>query len=184
MMTPTPKATRQLLHRRDITIEGYRRCDGLWDVEGRLLDRRTETARWPGGERAGGEPIHSMTLCLTVDATGLIVDVDAQTAATPYTGFCPTITPRYKQLVGLRIGRGFRHQALRLLAGTQGCTHLTELLGALATGVIQTLAGERESDPDARPFQLEGCHVFARSSPVIAQHYPRWYLAPAEQGEE
>jgi len=179
-MALPPPAPRELRHRRDIAIEGYRRFDGLWDVEARLLDRRSVASRWPGGERAPDEPIHRMSLRLTVDADARIVAVAADTETGPYPGICGAITPQYQQLVGLRVAAGFRGQVRRLFAGTRGCTHLTELLGALATGVVQTLAGDATPDPEARPFQLEGCHAFVRSGPVVARHYPRWYLAPAD----
>lgn len=179
-MAMPPAAARELRHKRTITIEGYRRHDGLWEVEGHLVDCRTAAVAWPGGGRGAGVAIHDMTLRLTVDAGGLIVAVAADTAAGPYPDVCGSITPAYERLVGLRVAAGFRGQVQRLLSGTRGCTHLTELLGALATGVVQTLAGDAENDPQARPFQLEGCHAFLRSGEVVARHFPRWYLTPVE----
>ena len=40
MPLPEPGAKREPLHRRTIEIVGYRRADGLYDIEGRLHDRK------------------------------------------------------------------------------------------------------------------------------------------------
>lgn len=176
MPLPPPFAERESTHKRSIAIRGYRRSDGLWDVEGHLSDVRSQDFCFPGGKRKGGEPVHSMWLRLTVDETALIVQATAVTDASPFPGVCGDIAPAYEGLVGLRVGAGFRGSVRRLFAGVRGCTHMTELLSTMATGVIQTLAdADLQVAESEQPFQLDGCHALATDGPRVAAFYPRWY---------
>ena len=76
-------APRQLLHQRIVQCSGYRREDGLWDIEGRMVD--TKTYPFPNEDRGGaiqaGEPLHDMWIRLTVDDQFQIHDVEARTDA-------------------------------------------------------------------------------------------------------
>ncbi|MBO9647288.1 MAG: DUF2889 domain-containing protein [Variovorax sp.] len=176
MPLPPPTAERDPIHGRTITIRGYQRRDGLFDIEGQLRDVRDQHFAFPGGERPGGEAIHSMWLRLTVDSTALIVDAVAATDAGPFPDFCGAIAPDYAQLIGLRVGPGFSRQVARLFGGVRGCTHMTELLRTMATGVVQALAGTVLAVSETeKPFQLDGCHALASDGPRVAAFYPRWY---------
>lgn len=175
MPLPTPIQERELLHTRTITFKGYRRKDNLWDVEGHLLDVRPKDVHYPGGSRVGGEPVHSMWLRLTVDASYEIRAVQASSDAVPYQGVCGTITSHYAELVGVRIGKGFGAEVRRLVGGKNGCAHMTELLLSMGTAVMQTLNGEVASPPEQKPFALDGCHALDTSGPLVATFHPRWY---------
>jgi hypothetical protein len=172
---PKPELERELLHTRTISIHGYRRSDALWDVEGRLTDQRTQDVHFPGRVQRGGEPIHDMSIRLTVDATGLIVGIVAVTDIGPFQGVCGAIAPAYESLNGVRVGPGFRSTINKRFAGVLGCTHMTELLLAMGTGVIQTLVGSITHPADVKPFSLDGCHAFDTTGPVVAEFHPRWY---------
>ena len=136
-----PAVPRQSLHRRNITIRGYKREDGLFDIEGHLHDTKDIDFKVASGMRAAGEPVHSMWLRITIDATLTIVDAEASSEAMPYIGYCDQITPDYRKLIGLAIRPGFSDRVRKRLGGTHGCTHITELVGALATTAFQTMAG-------------------------------------------
>jgi len=182
-----PTAAREPLHRRAIEIRGYRREDGLYDIEGHLTDTKPHDFRLAAGVRRAGEPVHDMWLRITVDRELRIVDAAAAMDGVPYAGHCDAIVPAYRRLVGLAIRPGFQQRVKELLGGVRGCTHVTELAGMLATAAFQTLAGQGLQDPQRKPFQLDGCHALAATSPVVARFYPRWYegrepIAPA--GEE
>ncbi len=179
MPLSAPQAVRQPLHRRTIEIRGYKREDGLYDIEGHLTDVKDFDLQVSGGYRAAGEPIHSMWLRITIDKTLTIMDAEAFTEAMPYAGFCDQIGPAYKKLIGLAIRPGFNHRVQDLLGGIQGCTHITELIGALATTAFQTMAGQGHQDPAAQPYQLDRCHALARDAPVVARYYPKWYIGHA-----
>jgi hypothetical protein len=67
-MTFSSTAPRELMHHRKIECFGYRREDGLWDIEGHLVDTKTHDI--PNLDRGGvkaGEPLHEMWLRLTLD---------------------------------------------------------------------------------------------------------------------
>jgi hypothetical protein len=175
MPLPAPKVARQALHHRDIDVRGFLREDGLFDIEGHLVDTKEVDFQVASCPRKAGEPIHSMWLRITVDKTLTIVDADAASDAMPYEGHCDRIAPDYKKLIGLAIRPGFSNRVKTLLGGTEGCTHITELVGTLATVAFQTMAGQVKQDPAQKPYQLDRCHALRTDGPAVKTFYPRWY---------
>jgi hypothetical protein len=170
---PGPARTR--LHARTLRLEGFRRDDGLWDIEGHLTDVK-DYAFGTAVVTPAGTPIHDMWMRITVDRTLTIVDAEARMQARPYPGHCEQITPDYRKLVGLRIAPGFTNAVRTVLGGREGCAHLTEMVASLATTAFQTLAGERSSLPDdVQPPHLDRCHALDTRGPVVREFYPRWY---------
>ena len=51
--------------------------------------------------------------------------------------------PNIKGLVGLTIGPGWKRKVQNAIGGAKGCTHITELMGPMATTAFQTLYGEK-----------------------------------------
>ena len=134
---------RERVHDRSITLQGYRREDGLFDIEGEMTD--TKTYAFPNSERGeikAGEAIHHMRVRVTIDANLEIVAAEAETLAGPY-GICPQATRVFERLVGLKIGPGWRRGVRTAIGGIEGCTHITELMAPIATVAYQTLFGER-----------------------------------------
>ena len=184
---PLPAAApRQLLHRRTVECLGYQRDDGWWDIEGRLID--VKTYPFPNEDRGGaieaGDPLHDMSIRLTVDDEFLIHDVHACTDRSPF-GLCPAITERYRQLIGVRVGPGWSLKLRELFGGISGCTHMTELLGPVATTLFQTIYGRRYDQDDAKPPEdrppplvLNTCHALASTSPVVKKRWPNAYTGP------
>jgi hypothetical protein len=170
-----PTVERELLHRRAIEIHGYKRADGLYDIEGHLVDTKTHDFNVAGGVRPAGEAVHGMWLRITVDKQLTIVDAAAAMDAMPYVDYCNRIVPAYKRLIGVAIRPGFQRRLKELLGGVRGCTHITELAGSLATAAYQTMAGQRIQDPASRPFQLDNCHALAETGPIVGRYYPQWY---------
>jgi hypothetical protein len=73
-----PPGDREKLHSRLYDLSGYRRADGLWDIEGRLTD--TKTYDFPNeyrGSIGAGEALHDMWLRLTIDEDFKVHDVEA-----------------------------------------------------------------------------------------------------------
>lgn len=182
-LTP-PAVPREKQHTRTIEVNGYRREDGLYDIEGHLVD--TKTYGFPNTDRGrieAGEPLHGMELRLTIDGDMLIHAAEAVTDYGPFT-VCKEINPAFHRLAGLRIGPGFRKQVRELLGGVHGCTHLVELLlGPMATTAFQTMYAERERQgrsgaapaPGERPRIIDTCHALASDSPVVGRQWPEWY---------
>jgi hypothetical protein len=166
---------REPLHRRSIEIQGYKRADGLFDIEGHLVDTKARDFQLASGLRPAGQAVHDMWLRITVDATLTIVDAAAAMDGMPFVDHCDAIVPAYRKLVGLAIRPGYNQRVKELLGGVQGCTHITELAGILATAAFQTMAGQVQQDPERKPFQVDRCHALDVRGPVVARYYPRWY---------
>ena len=88
-----PTVARTALHKRAIEIQGYLREDGLYDIEGHLVDTKPYDFKLAAGVRHAGDPIHGMWLRITVDKTLTIVDAAAAMDAMPYVEHCNAIVP-------------------------------------------------------------------------------------------
>lgn len=177
MPLPPPSAPRQRIHLRAIVLEGWKRRDGLWDIEARLTDTKDHDYALASGLRRKGEPVHDMWVRVTIDRGFDILDAQASSDAVPYPGGCDTIAPAYRQLIGLNLARGFRRTIGEMFDGVRGCSHLTELLLSLPTAAIQTFASDMRDNEDqgAKPFQLDRCHALETSSETVRRFYPRWH---------
>jgi hypothetical protein len=188
MPLPSPVAARSLVHTRRLRFEGYKRVDGLWDLEGHLTDVKPLDFRLSSGVRAAGTPVHDMWIRLTFDRRLTVVDAAVTTDAMPYPGACNAITPDYAQrLVGLNLGRAFGRAVRERFANLAGCTHLTEMLAQFPTAAIQALAGEKldtDEDDGGKPFQLDRCHALDTRGETARRYYPRWYRRDAVSSGE
>jgi Protein of unknown function (DUF2889) len=180
MPLSAPTASRQRLHSRRVTYEGFERDDGLFDIDAHLEDVKDHDFMLLTGNRPAGEPVHAMHVRLTIDRQYTIVDIEARTDRMPYPGACDRIVPAYRKLLGANLVRGFRKRLHDTLGGVQGCTHLTELLGYLPTAAVQTFAGLRREDAGAhKPFQLDRCHALETTTDTVRTFYPQWYRGGA-----
>ena len=145
-------APRKPMHTRHVECRGYLRDDGLWDIEGHLVD--TKPFDMPnedrGGAIAAGVPLHEMWIRLTVDTDLVVHEVEASTDHGPYS-ICGNIVDNFKVLKGLTIKAGWTQKTRELLGGRKGCTHLVELLGPVATTAFQTIYPARAKQLDLRP---------------------------------
>ena len=177
MSLPVPEVERELTHTRRVRYEGYKRKDGLWDIEAHLTDVKNHDYALKTGVRRAGQPIHDMWVRITVDRQMKIVDACSSSDSVPYPGGCETIAPAYSKLIGLSLVKEFRKNVREALGGVRGCTHITEMLGGLPTAAIQTFAGEvpEEREDGRRPFQLDQCHALETSSETVKKWYPKWH---------
>ena len=185
MPLPVTEVERELTHTRRVRYEGYKRADGLWDIEAHLLDTKNHDFHLKTGVRRAGQAIHDMWLRVTIDRELNIVDAQASMDAVPYPGGCETIPPAYRKLIGLNLVRGFRKKSWEQLGSIKGCTHLTELLAGLPTAAIQTFAGEmpEEGEHGAKPFQLDQCHALQTDGETVKRWYPKWHVARKAGGK-
>jgi hypothetical protein len=194
-MSLSPPVARKLRHRRAIRAEAFEREDGLWDIEACLTDHKPRDVALAPGVRPNGLPIHELWLRITIDRKLNVVDAEASSDWVPYPGHCEAANPAYRALIGLNLFQNFRREANRLLGGTAGCTHLTELCAILPTAAIQAFAGDvwntrgdspaqenqatEDGDGEAAnakpPFQLDRCQALRFDGEAVRQFYPRWY---------
>ena len=177
MPLPISEIERELVHTRRVRYEGYRRADGLWDIEAHITDVKSHDCALRTGVRRAGLPIHDMVVRVTIDRKFNVVDALAVSDAVPYPGGCETIGPAYRKLIGLNLVRKFRDGLKERMGGVQGCTHITEMLAGLPTAAIQSMAGEmrEERPPGRKPFQLDHCHAMDTTGETVRQWYPEWY---------
>ncbi len=179
-MSLSQPAERELLHTRKITCVGYKRSDGLYDIEGHLIDNKTYDFdnKDRGGKIRAGEALHAMHVRITLDLELVIQQAEAVTEWGPF-NHCKQGAASFKQLKGLRIGPDWRLRVNQLLSGVSGCTHITELLRQIATTALQTMGAElSKKNPgkdDAQPHLLNSCYALAENSPVVKREWPKWY---------
>lgn len=179
-MPLSPPADREEIHHRRYDFRGFRRDDGLWDIEGRLTDTKTYPfANESRGTIEAGEALHDMWLRLTIDEDLKIHDIEAVMDDTPYE-ICPAITPNYRKMIGVTIGPGWRHEIRHRVSGRAGCTHLVEMLSALATVAFQTLyptrAAKKKEEPSVkRPGLIDSCHTYRSDGEVVKAQWPDFY---------
>ncbi|MCU0930957.1 MAG: DUF2889 domain-containing protein, partial [Serpentinimonas sp.] len=81
------------MHTRKVEYRGYEREDGLWDIEGELIDTKPYPFEIQGeGQWAPNEPIHHMEIRVTVDNSMVIQAVEVAMHAHPH-GPCPEAMP-------------------------------------------------------------------------------------------
>ena len=178
-------AEKELVHTRQISCRGYRRKDGLWQIEASVADEKGQAV--PFNSRPAvlpGELIHHFSLCVVIDDDYQIRDVAAKTLAAPWP-VCTDIAADYRKLIGLRIGPGFTRAVREVLGGTLGCTHLTDLLGQVGNTYMQAcypdrLARQKLNGADPRQWPdtrtlafVDGCHAWRKDGPVLAGEYPQ-----------
>lgn len=176
---PYPDVGRHALHTRRIEMTGYARDDGLYEVEGRLLD--TKTTLFDAGDGTPvqpGEPVHQMWIRLVYDEQMLVHDVLAGTEAAPY-GECSNAPAALQKLRGLSMTAGWSQDIRARLGGALGCTHLTQMLQPMASTAFQTLSKIRLSqpaplDPSGRPYKIDSCWTYAAGRDLVKQRWPQF----------
>jgi len=167
------------LHHRQIDIRFFRRADGLYEVEGRLLDRKTEPFRRPlhDSDIPAGVPLHDITVRLVVDESSLVHDATASFSASPF-ALCREAALTLEPLKGLRVGAGWNKRIRELLGGAASCTHIAELLGPMATTIHQGFAPQRVArmtnpEGDEYKSKVDSCYSYGRDREVVAQLWPQ-----------
>lgn len=183
---PLPSSgLREEIHQRRIDMRGFRRVDGLYDLEAHLTDTKT-AGMTVGNDRfvSPGEAIHDMWVRLVIDEDLKVIDILASTDAAPQSP-CPQAAATLQSIKGLTIGPGWSKAVRERLAGRKGCTHLTELLMPLATVAIQTLWQVRVSRPplvnaNGKPLKIDSCFAYASDRELVRQRWPEYYQAAPE----
>jgi prenyltransferase beta subunit len=83
-------------------------------------------------------------------------------------------------MIGAKIARGWRATIRERVGGTAGCTHLVEMLDAMATVAYQTLyparqKKEEQGPPGKRGALVDTCYAFRSDGPVVKKEWPEFY---------
>ncbi len=193
-MPLSPAAPREPVHTRTVQCRGYLRQDGLWDIEGHITDVKTYSMDNPWrGVIEAGVPIHEMWIRLTIDESLAVRAVEVSMEHTPY-AICPEVGANFQRLVGLQIRAGWRRAVRDRLGGTEGCTHMVELLSPLATTAFQAILPHQrqrirnelpagQDDPTVRrAHQIDTCYAWSSKREVVRRYLPDHYTGDAGDG--
>ena len=179
--------TREELHFRRIDMRGFRRSDGLFEIEGRVVDRK------PGGfnPRFGrtvpaNQPIHDLGVRLVFDDQMVVLEVETFTDAAPHAA-CPEGGRALQAIKGARMSSGWSKEVRSRLGRAASCTHLVEILIPLATTAFQSVAAERMNEPDpvdheGRPLKIDSCYAYAAHGDLVKLRWPAFHQS--EQPKE
>ncbi|MES2534270.1 MAG: DUF2889 domain-containing protein [Pseudomonadota bacterium] len=175
---------RKQLHTRAVTYRGYQRDDGLWDIEGHLLDTRTyESDALEKGVLPPGTPVHDMSIRVTVDDKMVIQDIASSMSSVPFSE-CNSAQDPIRNLIGAKLGPGWRLALETKLGGIKGCTHMRELLFNIATAAYQTVpvylsqvlgrSGQPIPAESKPPFHMGKCKSWDFNGGIVKRHYPQF----------
>jgi hypothetical protein len=179
-MPLTPPAARREAHHRIIDMKAYARDDGMFDVEGHLVDRKPCAFKRLAAPQPvpAGEPLHDMWIRLTVDQDHVVRAIEAASDVTPY-ALCKEAERTLGVLIGEPIARGWSAKVKERLRGAASCTHLMEMLLPLATTALQGMrawrraSGAPGADAETIERQLDSCYAYARHRDVVKVHWPQ-----------
>lgn len=135
--------------KRRIDIEASTLDDGLMEVRAVLSDT-----------------FHDMELQFTITEKGyLIKTVSAQMTRAAHNN-CSGALDNLQKLVGLRFGRGFNRKAQEVIGGTNGCTHMTNL-------VLQVNAASVTFIDHVNPEEISELHWSQRPVEFFTKKYPK-----------
>lgn len=168
-LRPRPGAHEHPVHRRTIDVEVFVR-DELLVVIGTLADVRP----WATGE-FGPRELHRMELAIVVRRSDMtITDAVADMKTFPHAE-CTMIEPKFSELIGLSVARGYTSAVQERFGRERGCSHLEFLARAIGPAVVQSVTSAAAQQferggvyPDggrALSFLANTCHVFIEDGP-------------------
>lgn len=182
----TAPITREVLHTRKIDFTGYRRSDGLFEVEGRVVDRKTRDVQHREGRFVPtGQAIHDLGVRVLFDETFLVRGIETFIDGAPYLR-CAEGGRALQTLVGLRMAGGWTREVRSRLSGARSCTHLMEILTPLATAAFQAVGFLRSDMPDVikengEPRQIDSCYAYASDGELVLKRWPQFHRPAVAQ---
>ena len=170
------KSKGEKLHSRKIEVTTYDYDEQRMIVEGSLKDDRFQESHAITGEKFPSGVIHHMAIRLLVNCSTLLIeDIDVDLMSIPREA-CRETIGCLAPIKGLTITKGFTAKVKKLAGGKRGCTHLVELILAMAPAAIQgyaTYQSRKQAvfDPDRAKmilqFLVNTCHVWREDGPFV-----------------
>jgi hypothetical protein len=164
------------LRTRTIAVTTYEYDEQSVIIEGSFKDERFQKSYIVTGEVVPGGVIHHMTIRLLVHCSNrMIEDVDVDMIAVPMEE-CHEIIDCLAPIKGLTITRGFTSKVKNIVGGSKGCTHLVELLQAMAPAAHQGInahQSQEQSSLDAERAKktmnhlINTCHAWKEDGPLV-----------------
>lgn len=162
---------RKPIHTRRIEYTSYLRDDGLFEIEGRLVDTMS----------MAGNDMHDMTLRVTFDDSMVLRSAETTLVAGPFSA-CHGDPNLFDRVVGERISPGWKQRVSRKIGRVESCTHQVELLFSMATVAYEALSMAPEVngiDPfdhlrslGSRPHFLDGCRAWQTTGELVRKVFP------------
>ncbi len=177
-LRPPADSNEAPVHRRTIGIEVFLR-DEHFVVIGTLTDVRP----WASGT-FGPRELHRMELAVVVRRADLMItDAVADMQTFPHAE-CTDIEPKFSELIGLSVARGYTSAVQERFGRERGCSHLEFLARAIGPAVIQSVTSSAawqvehgEPYPEggrALGFLTNTCHVFIDDGPGVQKIATGW----------
>ena len=170
------KSKGEKLHSRKIEVTTYDYNEQRMIVEGSLKDDRFQESHAITGEKFPSGVIHHMAIRLLVNCSTLLIeDIDVDLISIPREA-CRETIGCLAPIKGLTITKGFTAKVKKLAGGKRGCTHLVELILAMAPAAIQgyaTYQSRKQAvfDPDRAKmilqFLVNTCHAWREDGPFV-----------------
>lgn len=175
-MEPIWASRGKKLHARTIEVTTYDHDGERMIVEGFLRDERFQESHVITGETFPGGVVHHMAIRLLVNTSNLVIeDIDVEQMTVPR-AVCRETIDCLAPIKGLTITKGFTAKVKKLAGGNKGCTHLVELIQAMAPAVFQGF-GAHESqkpstfDPDRAQmimqYLVNTCRIWREDGPFV-----------------
>jgi hypothetical protein len=172
-----PTAARVPIHRRSIDIEAFDAADHL-----ELICYFRDERPWAAG--TAPHVVHKMELEIDVRKDDLVITrAQARMLHFPHVE-CPDITPKFGELVGVSVARGYNRAVQQRFIGVAGCAHLEFMARALGPAVVQATQSARSHDrisSGAGPrdvvvsqFMRNTCHVWSDGGPAMQKIEAGW----------
>lgn len=182
--------TREEIHHRRIDMRGFRRSDGLFELQAHLADRKTHDFVQPADGRMvpAQAPVHEMRVALVFDRDMIVREVQTSMDAFPYRT-CPGGGDTLQSLIGLRIGAGWNSEVRKRLPSVDTCSHLKEMLTPMASAAFQTMTSVLsglldERDSTGRPVKIGQCHAYGPTRDLVKTLWPEFYQANDDPGAQ
>ncbi|MBN1472439.1 MAG: DUF2889 domain-containing protein [Syntrophaceae bacterium] len=167
---------RKKLHTRKIEISTYEYDEQKIIVEGFLKDERFRNSHLITGEKFPIGVIHHMQIRLLINLSSFVIeDVDVDMPGVPRE-VCRETRGSLAPIKGLTISPGFRAKVKKMAGGIKGCTHLVELLSAMAPAFFQGYAAYLSQKPSwfdknhikiVGKFLVNTCHAWREDGPFM-----------------
>ncbi len=171
-------------------MRAFRRSDGLFEIEARVVDRKPHELPPPPGARLvrANEPLHDLGLRMVFDDSLVVRAIEPFTTLAPYP-VCPDGGRALQSVVGLRMTGGWGREVRNRLSGARSCTHLMELLTPVATTAHQALRGFRSGRPEptdanGRPAKIDSCYAFRADGEVVLRRWPAFHLPTRSDSQD
>ena len=170
------QARKEKIHTRIIEVSSYEYDGQRLIVEGFLKDDRFQESRIITGESFPAGVIHHMAIRLLINCSNMVIeDIKTEFLSVPRE-ICRETLDCLAPIKGIAITKGFTAKVKKLVGGNKGCSHLVELLLAMAPAVIQGYAShqsKRPQSPDPErskmilQFLVNTCRAWREDGPLV-----------------